>query len=59
MLVVLSSLHLQLYLGLLLLRICQELLTLAGAAIKEERLTVKRGWRLQYLGDGPILRVLK
>ena len=34
---VLSSLRLQLYLGLLLLRICQELLTLAGAAIKEER----------------------
>ena len=43
MLMVLSSLRLQLYLGLLLLRICQELLTLAGAAIKEERLTAKRG----------------
>ena len=43
MLMVLSSLRLQFYLSLLLLRICQELLTVACPAIKQERLTTKRG----------------
>jgi len=58
-LMVLSSLRLHFYLSLLLLQICQELLTVAGPARKEERLTASEGWRLQYLGEGPILRVLK
>lgn len=55
-----NGLPLQFYLSLLLLRICQELLTVAGPALKEERLTAKRGLAASRdPGDGPILRVLK
>lgn len=56
---VLSSLRLQFYLSLLLLRICQELLTVACPAIKEERLTTKRGLAASITRGRPILRDLK